>query len=175
MRKTVMTGAAALTLLTTAVRAQNVSYDYDRNADFSRLRTYAWVPGTTLRDELNHKRVVAAIDRQLTAKGLTRVEADGHPDLLVAYHASFDRDLQVNASSSDWGGFRFSANRIGSARISEITIGTLIVDLVQAEGRTIIWRGIANKEIDPAADPDKRDRNINRAAEKLFKHYPPGK
>ena len=32
---------------------------------------------------------------------------------------------------------------------------------------------MATKEVDPYASADKRDRNIQKAAEKLFKDYPP--
>ena len=34
---------------------------------------------------------------------------------------------------------------------------------------------MASKEIDVKASPEKREKNINRAAEKLFKNYPPKK
>jgi hypothetical protein len=51
--------------------------------------------------------------------------------------------------------------------------GTLIVDLVDARTGTIVWRGTITKEINPKAKPEQRDKTINRAAEKLFKNYPP--
>lgn len=51
-----MTFATSLgvALLGTMALAQRVSYDYDRAVDFARFRTYAWVRGTNLNDELNH-------------------------------------------------------------------------------------------------------------------------
>jgi hypothetical protein len=179
MRIATMLGALGVALMSTSVSAQSVTYDYDRSTDFSRFRTYTWVPGTLLDDEFNHKRIMAAVDAQLAAKGLLKVETAESADVLVAYHASFDRDLQINASSNDfggwggWGGYRFGSNRSGTARVQEVLSGTLIVDMVDARSQTIVWRGIASKEIDVKADPAKRDKNMNKAAEKLFKHYPP--
>jgi hypothetical protein len=35
-----------------------------------------------------------------------------------------------------------------------------------------VWRGTATKDIDVNAKPDKRDKSITKAAEKLFKNYP---
>jgi len=178
MRIATMLTTLGLALMSAGASAQNVTWDYDKEADFTRYRTYTWVPGTNLGDEFNHKRVMAAVDAQLAAKGMRRVEANENPDMLVAYHASFDRDLQINASSFDtggWGGYRFGSNRTGSARVQEILVGTLIVDLVDAGTRDVVWRGIANKEVDVKADPEKRDRNMNQAAEKLFRKYPPAK
>jgi hypothetical protein len=169
---TLMT-AASLALNSSDAFAQNVSYDFDKAAAFSGFKTYAWVRGTELNDALNHKRIVNAVDAQLASKGLVRVEPNANPDVLVAYHASFDKDLQINGFSSGWGGFRFAANRSGSARVNEILIGTLAVDIVDAKTKTIVWRGMATKEIDTSASAEKREKNVNKAAEKLFKNYPP--
>jgi hypothetical protein len=165
--------ATGLALIGSGAAAQDVSYDYDKGADFSRLRTYAWVPGHSLKDELNHKRVVAAIDAELASKGLVRVEPGANPDMLVAYHATFDKDLRITAFSSGWGGYRFGGTRSGSATIDTILNGTLVVDIVEAKTGSIVWRGVASKEVDVKADPEKRDKNIRKAAEKLLKSYPP--
>jgi hypothetical protein len=162
-----------MALLGTIAFAQNVTYDFDKAADFSKFKTYAWVHGTELKDELNHKRIVNAIDAQLASEGLAKVENAATADVLVAYHASFDKDLQINGFSSGWGGYRFGPSRTGSARVEEILIGTLAVDLVDAKTKTIVWRGMATKEVDVKASPEKREKNINKAAEKLFKNYPP--
>lgn len=162
---------ASLTL-SSAASAQGVSYDYDKGTDFSKLKTYAWVSGTNLRDELNHKRIMDAVDAQLVAKGFTRVDPSANPDVLVAYHASFNQNLEINGFSSGWGGYRWGAARSGSARVDQITTGTLVVDIVNAKSKTIVWRGVATKELDEKASPEKRDKNINKAAEKMFKNYP---
>jgi hypothetical protein len=173
MRIATFVTAAALVIFGTLTFAQNISYDFDRATDFPKLRTYTWVRGTTLGDELNHARIMRAVDAQLAMKGLVKVEARSSPDLLVAYHATFDRDLQISGWSSGWGGYRFGPNRSGMARAEEILVGTLAVDLMNATTNTIVWRGVASKDIDVKASAEKREKNITRAAEKLFKNYPP--
>jgi len=175
MRITTFVSAAALALVGTVTLAQSVTYDFDKSANFSRFRTYAWVRGTVLSDELNHNRVVNAVNAQLAAKGLTRVETAARPDLLVAYHASFDRDLQITGFSSGFGPYRFGPGRTGVARTEQILTGTLAVDIVNASTSAIVWRAMVSKEIDVKADPAKRERNINRAAARLFSNYPPTK
>jgi Domain of unknown function (DUF4136) len=172
-RISILMGTALLALTSTTAVAQDVTYDFDTSADFSRLHSYVWVRGTPVNDELNHKRIVDAIDKQLAAKGLGKAEGGANVEAFVAYHAAFSRDLQVNGFSSGWGGYRFGPARSGSARVEEILIGTLVVDIIDAKTGTILWRGIATKELDVRASPEKRDKNINRAAEKLFKNYPP--
>ena len=78
-------------------------HGYDRGANFSNYKTYAWTRGTELSDPLNHARVVRAIDAALVGKGLARVEASASSDVLVAYHASFDRNLEISGSAHGWG------------------------------------------------------------------------
>jgi hypothetical protein len=170
-RLTTLIGAALL-LSSSAAVGQDVTYDFDKSADFGSVKTYVWVRGTPLADEINHQRVVDAIEAQLGAKGLQPARIGEQPDVFIAYHAAFARDLEVHAMSNGWGGYRF-ASRTGSARVEEVLIGTLVVDVIHAERKTTLWRGIASREIDMKATPDKREKNITKATEKLFKHYPP--
>src|SRR5213594_2852269 len=53
-----------------------VFVDHDRTADFRARRTYAWMKGTEAPNTLVEKRIRAAVDDQLRAKGLTRVEGE---------------------------------------------------------------------------------------------------
>jgi len=170
--RTVATSIAVALVATMAV-AQTVTYDYDRTADFSKFHTYAWTKGTELTDELNHARVTRSIDAELAAKGLTKVDAGSNPDVLVAYHASFDRNLEINASSSGLGPYGLGGLRSGRARAQEILVGTLAVDLIDAHTRSIVWRGIANRDVNQSTKPDARDKNVAKATQKMFKNYPP--
>lgn len=173
MRIKTLIALASLPLSATVILAQNITYDFDKSMDFSRVRTYAWVRGTVLDDDLNHRRIVEAIDRQLRSRGLRETDASAHPDVFVAYHASFDSDLQITGFSSGWGGYRFAASRSGTARAEEILRGTLAIDMMDALSNTIVWRTIATKDIDVNAKPEMREKNIGKTVAKLFASYPP--
>jgi hypothetical protein len=166
---------ACLALLGTIAFAQNVTYDFDKGTNFSKFRTYAWVQGTNLIDPLNHKRIVSAVDAQLESKGLTKVEMGAKPDAFVAYHASLDTNLQVKGFAKGFGAYRFAENRSAAAPTEELLIGTLVVDMMHAKTKTIVWRATAVKELDSYASAETREKNINSAAEKLFRNYPPTK
>jgi hypothetical protein len=168
MRIVTFATTACLVLVGTILFAQSVTFDLDRSANFSKFRTYTWVRGTDLNDQLNHQRVMRAVDAQLSARGFSKVDAAGNPDVLVAYHASFDKNLQINAFGS---GPRIGL-RSGTARVEEIVVGTLAIDMMDAQSRNIVWRGMATKELDATASPEKKEKNINKAAEKIFKNYP---
>jgi hypothetical protein len=171
MRIQTLAAVTGLVLATNAA-AQDVTYDYAKGTDFARFKTYAWTTGHVVNDPISHQRIVTAIETQLAAKGFTKVEMSANPDALVAYHASFARNLEINGFSSGWGDYRFGPDRTARARVEEIVVGTLIVDIVDAQSSTIVWRGYASKDIDFDAKPESRDKQVNKAVEKLFKNYP---
>jgi hypothetical protein len=151
MRRSTFITSACLTLLATMALARTVPDDYDRAANFSRYKTYAWTRGTALTDEPNHTRVVHAIEAGLLAKGLVRVPPNANPDALVAYHVSFD--LEQFARS--------------------VLVGTLVVEISDPRTDTILWRSQATGDLRPDETPEGRGRRIAKAVEKMFKNYPP--
>jgi preprotein translocase subunit SecF len=173
MAAAVMTAAGTMLPAASVSAQSSVTYDFDRSANFASFKTYAWVRGTEVSDRLNHERIVAAVDTQLAQHGLSKAASAETADVLVAYHASFDKNLRINGFSSGWGGYRFGGMRTGTATTEEILVGTLVIDVVQANTKTIVWRGTATGEVNTKATPEKRDKNINRAAAKIFKNYPP--
>ena len=173
MRMSTWLMSACLTLLASTALAQSVTYDYDRAVDFSKYKRYAWTRGTELSDELNHARVVRAIDAALAGKGLAKVEPSANPDVLVAYHASFDKNLEITGTAPGWGPFGLGGDRWGSARVQPVVVGTLVVDISDARTKAIVWRSLASSDITPTDKPETRDNKIAKATEKMFKNYPP--
>ena len=96
----------------------------------------------------------------------------GHPDALVAYYAGFEKNLALNEIGSGWGGPHFGGTFTNRARVEEITVGSIIVDIIDANARSIVWRGTASKDLDVHAKPKDRDKQVNKAMRKLFTHYP---
>ena len=166
----------AMTLLLTLLAAstaaaQQTSVDYDRNADFSRYKTYAWAQGRPVQDPFNHQRIVAAIDAQLAAQGWKPVEPGQKPDALVLYRAAATERKQANV----WGAGYGPAWRLGggTARVDvdTIQVGQLVVDIMDAATQKLLWRGRASDTL--SDQPEKNEKKINKAAEKLFKKFPP--
>lgn len=160
---------ALLTLVGASAHAQEVSYDYDRNVDFTRFRSYSWTGEAGVPDQFLHRRIVAAIDSQLVRHQVLPADSGAAPDLRVAYLAAAGRTTTIRGS-----GAGFGWGRSGSARVEHTVIGVLEIQLFDARTGTLVWRGDAAVEIDPNASPEKRDREANKAAEKLFTHYPAG-
>ena len=90
--------AVALVLSPAMLYAQKVSYDYEKSANFAAFKTFALKDGTKVGQPLIDDRIVAAIEQELAAKGLTK--ADANPDVFVVYHTSFDKQKDISTFSS---------------------------------------------------------------------------
>jgi len=182
MQKTrVLAGLAVLLLPPALARAQKVSYDYNKSSDFSTFKTYAHKDGTKVGQALIDDRIVAAIEAAMAAKGFTKVDANANPDVVVVYHVAFDKEKDISTFSSGYGGYGGYGYGWGggwgggstSTQVRDILVGTLVVDMADAKKNQVAWRGMGVKEIDTQAKPEKRDKSITNAVNKIFKNYPP--
>jgi len=180
MKKTFVTAAIAILLTPALAMAQKVSYDYDKTANFASFKTYTHKEGTKVGQPLIDERIVAAIDAQLAAKGLTK--DDANPDVVVIYHIAFDKQKDISTFSSGYGGgygpygYGWGGGWGGgttTTQVRDILMGTLVVDLADAKNNKLAWRGMGVKEVNTQANPEKRDKSINNAVKKIFKNYPP--
>jgi len=175
-------GIVALSVaMTTACSSVAVYHDYDVEADFSRYRTYQWLPSapdSTLRgtdaaltgNTLLDRRIRNAVDAAMGAHGFT--VAPGDPDLLVAYHTGLKDRMEI----TDWG-YTYSGEYAGwvgrDVDVQNFTEGTLIIDLLAPGTRQLVWRGTATGEIHPRSKPEERDRAMKELVARMFKDYPP--
>ena len=166
--------AMALMLAPALVLAQKTSSDFDKTANFASYTTYQLKDGTPASDPLMDMRIVAAIKTELEKKNLSPSTT---PDLFVTYHVSIEKQKDITAYSMGGGpyGWGWGGGWGGQTdvRVNEIPIGTLVVDMVDAKKNLMVWRGMGTKEINTNASAEKRDKSVNEAVEKMFKHYPP--
>ena len=171
--------AIAAVMIPTLAAAQKTSYDYDKSANFGAFRTYALKDGTKVGQELIDNRIVAAIETELAAKGLTKSDS---PDVFVVYHVAFDKEKDISTFSSGYGGGYGAygwgwgggwAGGTSTTQVRDILIGTLVIDMADAKKGQVAWRGMGVKEVNTQAKPDKRDKSISNAVKKIFKNYPP--
>lgn len=170
--------ALVVAALPAIAAAQQTTYDFDKTAPFAQFRTYSLKDGTPTKDPLIDRRIVAAIEKELGVKGFVR--NDTAPDVFVVFHVAFDEQKDISSFSSGpmYGGYGYGwgggwGTTTTDVRVREILVGTLAVDMIDAKKQQVAWRGLGTKEIDTKAKPERRDTNITRAVEKIFKNYPP--
>ena len=64
---------------------------------------------------------------------------------------------------------------MSTSTVSEIPVGTLVVDLVDGKKKDMVWRGIATDTLNPDASPEDREKKLRDVAAQLFAGYPPAK
>lgn len=143
--------------------SQDVKYNYDPTVNFAKYQTYEWVSLPTAHpDQLIDKEIRRDIEAQLADKGL--VPATGTPDVQVGYQISVDQERQWNS----WGTFGMA-----TATSSIINIGTLGIDFFDPATKSLVWRGIGTKTIDPSGNPQKNMERLEKGIAKILKHFPP--
>ncbi len=152
--------------------AQKVTYNYDRNADFSKYKTYRWVQvsGKPEANQLLDQQIRQAVDEELARKGL--IQSDSNPDLLVGYQVAVRPQEEINTwgAGSPWGWGGYGSTQ---TTVTTVDVGTLVLDMYDPAQHQLVWRGTATKTLDPSSDPDKNYKNLQKAVNKLLKKYPP--
>ena len=163
---------------------QDVRYNFDKNADFSKYHTYRWEkhPQSLDVDQLTLKQLSQGFDAALAQKGLKRVDA-APSDLVIVYQVAMNQEKQLNSFSTGWGAgpgwgggwYGGMGTSTTTTTESTINIGSVALDMYDAATKSLVWRGVVTKTVNPKAKPDKRQKAIDKAANKLLKNYPPPK
>lgn len=164
--------AAAAVVLVVGCSSTTVSTDFDRQADFSQYRTFAWYEhGDDGRpreqpNQIVDGRIRRAIAQSLIDRGLTQA-APGSADLLVTYYVGLDRELRMYSTGYGygywygWGGYRTD--------VYEYVEGTLVVDLIDAAKDQLVWRGTLTKALSEGAGSEE---NVREVVSRLMSAYP---
>jgi len=164
--------------------AQDVRYNFDKNTDFSKFKTYKWVAIKDAQtvNSMVDKDIKDGVNAQLSAKGLTMTDGE-NADLLVGYQPAVGQEKEFSSYNSSWGygpgwyggGWYGGAggSSFSTGQTSTIYIGQLAVDMYDSANKDLVWRGVVSKQLDPKAKPDKQQKNLTKALTKLFKNYPP--
>jgi uncharacterized protein DUF4136 len=156
----------------TLTRAQEVTTNSMPGTDFSKYHSYKWVTieDATQPNQILDAQIKASIDSQLAAKGLTKTDAD-NADLYIGYQASIDQQKQWNAYGMG-GGPRWGGG-MGTATSSTINVGTLVLDMYDPSTKKLVWTGRATKTLEPGNSQEKKQKNLDKAMQKLLKNFPP--
>jgi len=164
---------ATILMLPALAMAQDVKIDFDKAFDFSTVKTYSISIGTKWGNDLSERRVLAEIDEAIAAKGWKKV-ADG-ANVLVVLHGATQTKRNASTFYSGMGGYGYRGfgGGMGTAStvVNEYAVGTLVVDMFEAKGKTLVFRGIAEDEI--SDNPEKNAKKVEKASAKMFKNFPP--
>jgi hypothetical protein len=155
-------------LVASSALSQEVRLNFDKAADFSKFKTYKWVPipGGTHAAGLTDAQITAAFDSELATRSLTKVDTDS-ADLFVGYEFGVEKEQKISSIGPGWGGETWSGET------SIISEGELVLDMYETAKHTLVWRGVASRTINLKAKPNDRQKHLVKVVQKLMENYPP--
>lgn len=157
-------------------QAVNINADYDKKIDFSKFKSYAFyktgIDKVEISD-LDKKRILRSIDEELSAKGFTKSET---PDMLINISTKEREQVNVNQFNAGFGygwGFGWSPMFWGGGMnsVSTFAEGTLLIDIIDASKKELIWQGEGVGHL--TKNTDLKDDNIKEFVSRILSQYPP--
>ena len=154
--------------------AQDVSYNFDQDTDFSQFKSYKWVDIKSVQqvDYATTLQITIVIDAELAKKGLLKTDSD-HADLYIGYQTALSRQTAWMAYRNGWGYGPAWGGGLAAMSEASIHAGDLDLDMYSATEKKLVWRGAVSNAVDLNLNLEGSEKNIQKFAEKLLKNYPP--
>ncbi|HKJ66291.1 MAG TPA: DUF4136 domain-containing protein, partial [Desulfopila sp.] len=125
---------------------------------------------------LLHKRFRQNIDRVLEEKGYQRAAVD---DFLVDYNYSISTRMETEPFTTGFGFGIGSSRRYGGFGINtgydirQYDVGTLVVDIYDADSQELLWRGRGSEVISRHPTPEQNSEMVRLLVEAILAQFPP--
>ncbi len=174
----VMRSLSFLILLTGLIScgpAVSYYYDFDRSQDLTRYRSFDWKMDLASEskvnplyyNELSDKRIRTAVNDALLKKGYVNRQND--PDLFIHYHITIE---DKTVAALDPSGHNYNAYWLGTELSTyQYKEGTLIIDLMDRQSNTLIWRGWAVAVLEDVR-PENLEKKIRITVDRIFEKLP---
>ncbi len=161
-----------------------VRSSHDPSTDWSRMRTYAWLPpdqaapaDQRVQDRYFDRRIRADVAKDLTAKGYRPAGSGEQPDFLLNYRLASEPASSVRADpGGHWGGV-WSANWMtggGAYYTDNYDEGTLYIAALEPTSKRIVWVGLAQARLVPTMSFERKKKRFDAAVDQILQHFPNG-
>lgn len=165
-----------LVFLVTSCAPIYVTYDYEKQADFSKYKTYNYYADLeTGLSEFDTNRLLDVLDEGLKAKGLTLSET---PDFFIDITSTEFQGTQRNTVGVGIGG---SGRNVGGGVSIGIPMGQsgvnrqIVFDFRDEDGIGLFWQAVSESKYNPNSTPEIKETRFRAIVEKVLKGFPPKK
>ena len=153
-----------------------VATDYDKEANFGNYNNFAFYkPGIDKAEisDLDKKRILRAIDTELSAKGMNKSEK---ADILVSIFTKERERINVYNShfGFGWGWHPWYYGGYYGNNISSSTEGSLYIDFIDAKTNELVWQGVGTARLITGSNIEKKEERIREIVKEIVAQYPPG-
>ncbi|WP_068598249.1 DUF4136 domain-containing protein [Vaginella massiliensis] len=165
--------AIALIFTLVSCGVVQVRSDYDKTANFTAYKTYAFHEKGFEKlplNDLDKRRIINALDQDLASKGFQKVNSN--PDLIINVLASSKE--QINIDHDYYGGWYGWGPYWGgpASRVSQYTSGTIIVDVIDFNKNILVFQSVGSGL--NVSDISSKSERIPQAIQEIMKNFPPG-
>lgn len=153
--------------------SQKVTIDYDRNVNFSHIKTYR-IDETVQNglNDLDKERLYTALEQNFRFRGVTKsdvadVDLRIYPSEYVTNKTNSSVGIGLGSFGSSIGGGLSVGVPISSKKLNQ----EYVVSMYQ--NNKMIWEGILVLEMPLNASADVKQESINKGVAKLLNNYPP--
>ncbi len=188
IRPNVISSLATAAFLIGCGGGLQVDTDFDPQADFASMETYAWAQRTPTGDDdprvynaLVARRLKTAVDNALQAKGFREVSSS--PDVYVAWHGAIKGKMSYETISNDygygWGRYGRGGWHMGATssrtEVREWDEGTLLIDFIDAGTEELVYRTVGQAKLSQARrTPQEAQAGANEVVLQMLADFPPG-
>jgi hypothetical protein len=159
-----------------SANAQKVTVGAQPAADLTKYKSYSWSKGLAGANPIVQQMIVAAVDHEMVAKGMTKVDADG--ELMLSAFVWTESEMYVTNPSWTPVLNSISTGIAVGTQSWPVTKGTLVVEISEAKSKDGLWRGTATDTLkhgptgDKVKDAKSVEKPIRKAVVKMFKKFP---
>lgn len=160
--------------------------DFDRSADFTRYKTFAWgrsevdVENPVYDSDLINDRIRETVEAEFAKRGI--VKSQRNPDFVVRYH-TYTEEKKTQTGGHPYP-YRYGYYPFGfypfafgygypyymsPSQVREFTEGTLILDILDNRSDELVWRGSVSGNVEDAA---RLKKQIEKGIKAIMKKYP---
>ncbi|MCY1045116.1 DUF4136 domain-containing protein [Corallococcus sp. bb12-1] len=166
----------------------DVGTNYDPAAvqRIDNFRTYSWMaqPQKTqdarINNDITDSRVKEAVNQDLQSRGYRKVDASENPDFLIGWQGAIDTRLSAEMVDNYYGypwdpfwGSYYGPYGGGGTYVRQYDVGTLILDVVDAKEKKLVWRGTAQANLGDTPSIQSAGKKLDEGVEKMMKEFPP--
>jgi len=164
-----------------------ITFDYDKEEDFTKLKTYSfggWQEDSDkLINDIDKKRLYEAFRKEFSARGMTFKEKDA--DAVVTFFLVIDQKTSKSAYTNYHGGMGMGygygmgyrpawgwGTGYATTTYSEndYEVGTFVIDMYDTDNKKLVWQAVSQNTIKEKAH--KREKSIPKGVSKVMKKYP---
>lgn len=185
MRKLFFVG---LLLLVAGCTTIQVESDYNTKVDFSRLKSYAWLSETDNPSEnvrINNKFVIDSVrtqvEKTLNSRGFVKTEPE-QADFVIVWFGAIEQKIKSQNIDHFYSSYGYGAlyqnpywndSKSLVANASEYEEGSVILDFLDPDNHTLLWRGVGRDKVVEGRPQDVVKKQINDMVSMVLADFPP--